>query len=296
MSTTRNLAEIPRLNAMIGCLLLRHSVDKPSAEPRKVISTINIRGIARRLMVGAALCVVPFTAMAQQSISVSPQVLLSRGTLARLSVTTTLPFAYGRESVTMVNNKLTVTMRSFNTFPVAGPGPPSNDVPATSMDVILGKLPQGNYSVEALFLDRLTGVLSSIGITQFAVSEDVVSRQAGYPAHDFTDLWWNPAESGWGISIHVKRAAFFAAWFAYDSVGNPTWYSLSNGGWASPKKYTGEIYATHASPNSGLGPISDFGVVLVGNGTLEFADFDRATFSFSVNGLANVKSIIREVF
>ncbi len=42
------------------------------------------------------------------------------------------------------------------------------------------------------------------------------------PAHDYTDLWWNPGESGWGISIRQKPPAggavdaLFAVWYTYD--------------------------------------------------------------------------------
>jgi hypothetical protein len=37
------------------------------------------------------------------------------------------------------------------------------------------------------------------------------------PAANYTDLWWNPSESGWGVSI-VQHASnkMFAVWFTYD--------------------------------------------------------------------------------
>ena len=250
----------------------------------------------RRLMVFGALFGSALTGFAQQ-ISVFPQTLLSRETQVRLRVSTLSAFALGRESVTMFNNKLTVTMRSFDVnAPDAGPNPPSSDVSSTSADVILGRFPQGSYTVETLFLNRANGTLTFVGTTQFSVSEDLAARNSDYPAYDFTDLWWNPAESGWGISIHTKRQAFFAAWFAYDSSGNPTWYTLQGGSWRTPKSYTGAIYATHAAPNSGLGPLSALTFALVGNGTMDFDGFDNATFSFTVNGGSNFKNITRQVF
>ncbi len=249
----------------------------------------------RRLMLFGALFGSAITGIAQQT-SVYPQTLLSRDTQARLRVTTVSPHALGRESVTMVNNKLTVTMRSYENTPDAGPAPPSDDVPASTSDVILGRLPQGNYTVETFFLNRKTGVLTLVGATQFTFAEDVAARASGFPAYDYTDLWWNPAESGWGISIHVKRQAIFGAWFAYDATGKPTWYALQGGGWRSPRSYTGAIYATNAAPNSGVGPLSNLTFSLVGNGTLDFDGYDNATFSYTVNGIEGYKNIIREVF
>ena len=252
------------------------------------------RHFHRFILLGMLL--VPSFAATAQQISVFPQTLLSRDTLVRLRVSTLSPFALGRESVTMLNNKFTVTMRSFDNQPGAGPFPPSDDVATTSGDVILGRMPQGNYTVEVVFLNRSTGIITSVGTTQFSVAEDLAARDSGYPAYDFTDLWWNPAESGWGISIHVKRQSLFAAWFAYDASGNPVWYTLQGGGWRSPKSYTGAIYSTRAAPNSGLGPLSALTFALVGNGTLEFDGYDNATFSFTVNGFSNFKNITREVF
>jgi len=39
------------------------------------------------------------------------------------------------------------------------------------------------------------------------------------PTQNYSDLWWNPAESGWGISITQHNATIFAAWFVYGSSG-----------------------------------------------------------------------------
>jgi hypothetical protein len=249
----------------------------------------------QRIIVLGALLVPSFAATAQQ-ISVFPQTLLSRDTLVRLRVSTLSAFAFGRESVTMLNNKLIVTMRSFENLPDAGPLPPADDVAATSGDVILGRLPQGNYTVEVVFLNRLNGTLSAIGTTQFTVAEDLGARAPGFPAYDFTDLWWNPAESGWGISIHVKRQSLFAAWFAYDASGNPTWYTLQGGAWRTPKSYSGAIYSTHAAPNSGIGPLSALTFALAGNGSIDFDGYDNATFNYTVNGITSFKNITRDIF
>lgn len=261
--------------------------------PMKFPMTFRLR--LRWLMLIGALISSAIPVIAQQT-SVYPQTLLSRDTLVRLRVTTVSQYALGRESVTMVNNKLTVTMRSYENTPDAGPAPPSDDSPASTGDVILGRLPQGNYTVETFFLNRINGTLTLVGTAQFSVAEDPAARASGFPAYDYTDLWWNPSESGWGISIHTKRQATFAAWFAYDGTGKPTWYTLQGGGWRSPKSYTGAIYATHAAPNSGLGPLSNLTLALVGNGTLDFDGYDNATFNFTVNGLAGFKNITRNVF
>ncbi len=196
----------------------------------------------------------------------------------------------------MVNNKITVTMRSIENTPDSGPAPPANDVAASSGDVVLGKLPQGTYTVDVLFQYRPTGTMGYVGTTQFTVGEDLASRLSNYPAYDFTDLWWNPNESGWGISIHVKRDKLFAAWFVYDPAGKPTWYTLQAGNWVAPNKYTGLIYVTKSDPNAGLGPLTSMTFEQVGAGTLTFNGNNQATYEFNIAGVQRSKSIVREVF
>ncbi|MBL0122880.1 MAG: hypothetical protein IPP88_09150 [Betaproteobacteria bacterium] len=256
---------------------------------------MNLTRQIRCLILFGALITPAIGSMAQQ-LSVLPQTLLSRDTVARLRVTTVTPFALGRESVTMVNNKLTVTMRSFDNAPDAGPAPPADDVSTTSADVVLGRFPQGSYTVDVLFLDRKTAMFSPVGTAQFTVAEDIPARMSGFPAYDFTDLWWNPAESGWGISLHAKRNTLFAAWFVYDATGKPTWYTLQMGSWQTPNRYSGWIFATRAAPNSGVGPMSSLTVAEVGSGTLTFNSYDQADFTYTVDGVLNFKNIMREAF
>jgi hypothetical protein len=255
---------------------------------------MNAHKLLARLALLASLATTTFCCLAQQ-ISIQPAEPKSRETI-RLRVTILQPFALGRESVSMTGNRLSVIIRSFDDPPGSGPFPPGADLPATSGDIFLGKLPEGIYSVDVLFLNRVTSALSVVGNAQFVVADDLVARTASYPAYDFTDLWWNPAESGWGISIHVKREAFFAAWFVYDAVGKPTWYTLQGGKWESPNKYFGKIVATRSDPNAGLGPLSLVVVTEVGSGTMTFNSSDQATFLFSVDGKENTKNIIRQVF
>jgi hypothetical protein len=62
-----------------------------------------------------------------------------------------------------------------------------------------------------------------------------------------SDLWWNPAESGWGLTItHRASTQTFVAWYAYDEAGNPVWRSISGGAW-SDRTFSGDVYETAAA-------------------------------------------------
>ncbi len=44
---------------------------------------------------------------------------------------------------------------------------------------------------------------------------------------ELTGLWWNPAESGWGLSIHQQGDVLFANLLVYGRDGAPEWYYAS---------------------------------------------------------------------
>ena len=43
------------------------------------------------------------------------------------------------------------------------------------------------------------------------------------------DLWWNPAESGWGLNIAHQDDTLFATLFTYGADGGGIWLVMSNG-------------------------------------------------------------------
>jgi hypothetical protein len=42
---------------------------------------------------------------------------------------------------------------------------------------------------------------------------------------DISDMWWNPAESGWFANIILQSAIAFMTFFVYDAHQNPVWYT-----------------------------------------------------------------------
>ena len=44
---------------------------------------------------------------------------------------------------------------------------------------------------------------------------------------NFSDQWWNPNESGWGISVLQQADVIFVDLFVYDTAGNPTWFTAA---------------------------------------------------------------------
>lgn len=130
-----------------------------------------------------------------------------------------------------------------------------------------------------------------------------VERQRFAPAAvlatDYTDLWWNPLESGWGIGIAQQSNVMFLAWFVYDESGRPTWLVASSCAVSAPGNgCRGDLYRTSGA--TGPAPATfDFAAVNVTRvGTIEVA-FENAfngVVSYTVDGRSGVKAITRQLF
>jgi len=115
------------------------------------------------------------------------------------------------------------------------------------------------------------------------------------PAIDYTDLWWNPNESGWGMVITQQYGVMFLAWYVYDDAGNPVWY-VAPDCVVVGSACTGSVYSTVGPP---LGPSFDPNAVhatAVGTITATFADANNASLSYTVNGVSGTKQITRQTF
>jgi hypothetical protein len=109
------------------------------------------------------------------------------------------------------------------------------------------------------------------------------------PAANYTDMWWNPGESGWGISFaqHAGTNQVFAVWYTYDprepaSSGRskPLWLVMPGGTWTSPTRITGTAYATNGVPfnQSGSSPRNN----PAGTFTFDFSSASSGTFTYNI--------------
>jgi hypothetical protein len=80
------------------------------------------------------------------------------------------------------------------------------------------------------------------------------------PAHatDFTDIWWIPAESGWGANVVESDNFLFVTFFIYGADNKPTWFSANltldsaSGNFNGPlNANTGTYYGAPWNPNNG---------------------------------------------
>jgi cyclophilin family peptidyl-prolyl cis-trans isomerase len=115
------------------------------------------------------------------------------------------------------------------------------------------------------------------------------------PAIDYTDLWWNPNEDGWGISLTQQYGIIFAAWYVYDATGKPVWYVVPNCP-VSGAGCSGALYqVTGGKPLTGIwngtNPASSVGSI-----TFAFSGAGSGTMSYTLNGVTSNRAIVRQAF
>ncbi len=153
-------------------------------------------------------------------------------------------------------------------------------------------------SLSVTFSDANNGSMTySVGSISRTVSivREPVALGTLVPSVDYTDLWWNPNESGWGMAMAQQNANIFLAWYVYDSNGKPVWYVAPNCA-VTGSACAGTVYSTTGPPlGTGFDP-HQVQVTTAGTISVNFTDANNATLTYTVNGVAGTKSITRQLF
>ena len=112
---------------------------------------------------------------------------------------------------------------------------------------------------------------------------------------NYQDMWWNPAEPGWGINVTHQGNIIFATLFTYASDGRDLWLVASNLARQQDGRYTGEIHRA-TGPAFNAAPWSAIALTAVGTMTMSFANGENGTLAYTFNGATVSKPIQRYVF
>lgn len=112
-------------------------------------------------------------------------------------------------------------------------------------------------------------------------------------AADLTDLWWNPAEPGWGVTMVQADSFIFATFFLYGADNRPAWYTGqmardANGNWSGPLYLTSGTYFG-APYNATLRDTTQVGLV-----SFVAANESTGALSYNVESVAVSKTIQRQ--
>jgi hypothetical protein len=141
----------------------------------------------------------------------------------------------------------------------------------------------------------MTNLLKRYAAAFFATLAVSFSASAVTIGPDYTDQWWNPAESGWGVNFIEQGDVIFATLFVYGADNTARWYVASMR--PSGSAFSGALSQTTGPyfGNATFNPAS-VGVTTVGAMTVAFANQYSGTLTYSVNGVNVTKSIVRQTF
>jgi hypothetical protein len=111
------------------------------------------------------------------------------------------------------------------------------------------------------------------------------------PQENWSDMWFNTAESGWGLSFtqHRQTNQAFAVWYTYDprepdpgGQFKPLWIVMPGGTWTSPTRITGPVFVLTGSPVTQPWVASNLKLDSAGTFTISFNDSASGTFTYDI--------------
>jgi hypothetical protein len=111
---------------------------------------------------------------------------------------------------------------------------------------------------------------------------------------DWSDIWWNPSESGWGMQLVQEGSTVFATLFVYGPDNKPTWIiatlTVGNNG-----VLTGQTFVT-TGPFYGAPTFDTNSATIrsVGTMTITFSDVSTGQLTYTVDGVTVNKRIVRQ--
>jgi hypothetical protein len=199
------------------------------------------------------------------------------------------PYDAAQTTVAMEDNRITVSLQATN---------PQLST-ATGLDVPLGRLPAGVYEVwlaETVpsMPPNGEGVLtSSSAVGMFNVLP--LPASPPLPREDYSDLWWDPDEPGWGVQLtQHSNGQVWTTFLTYAQDGQATWYAVMGGTWTDAATFTGPVYKATGPWFGASGGSTN--VQAAGTATLAFTSYAGATFSYSIDGVAKSRPLQRQSF
>jgi len=121
-------------------------------------------------------------------------------------------------------------------------------------------------------------------------------------AENYSDIWWNPGESGWGVTIADHETNIFGVLYAYRSDSKPVWFTIPGGTFSQGRRiFQGDVYKTTGP--SYTNPVFNPAFVAatkVGSASFDFTPPGLASgvavFSYVIDGVSKIKQIQRQSF
>ena len=128
-------------------------------------------------------------------------------------------------------------------------------------------------------------------LKRFAIALLLLTAAFSTRAHEYTDVYYDTAEPGWGAFLVQSDTFEFIAFFIYGSDGKPTWYTAQLTDDGTGKTFTGTLYAITGTYF--INPWTGYVINPAGTATFAAIDNYHATLKYTVNGLPMVTKAVQ---
>jgi hypothetical protein len=149
--------------------------------------------------------------------------------------------------------------------------------------------PGGNHATLVYYVD---GGLHTRTVQRFRLGDAPRTCRWSVDAHkvprgsaNFTALWSNPADPGWGLAVSHQGERAFAMLFTYDEQNRATWTVMSSGKLDDEGAFVGDVYRAAGEK-----------IESVGRMALSFSSADRGVLRYRLDDLDFRGPIIRQSF
>lgn len=116
---------------------------------------------------------------------------------------------------------------------------------------------------------------------------------------NYTDIWYLPNESGWGINIThhpTPNNNIFAVFYHYTTDNLPRFYIVPGGRFVDSTTFAGDVYLTAGPAVSSPFSSSRITTTTVGQATIRFTSDSAAQLTLTINGVTFSRNIQRLPF
>jgi hypothetical protein len=120
-------------------------------------------------------------------------------------------------------------------------------------------------------------------------------------AGQYTDLWYNPQESGWGVNVVQQLETAFVTLFTYGPDGRPTWYYASDArvtayGAGGLPLFSGTLYRAEGPWHGAPFDAAKFKPVAVGTIDLELLGRSSMRVHSLIDGVRDTRQVVRQTW
>ena len=127
-----------------------------------------------------------------------------------------------------------------------------------------------------------------------------ISAHAATATTDFSDLWFNSDEEGWGANVIQQNNVLFVTVFVNNQSNAPVWYVASAvtqvASTGTTVNFTGPLYQTTAPYFGGTFNEANVSNRQVGTLTFSASQISAATLTYSVDGVNVTKQVRRQTW